>query len=139
MTYTGAKSLHYLSVPVYTIFKNLTLIVIAYREVFLFGARVTSATLASFGLIILSSVVAAWADISHAAHLTYDRGLIIGMEDERLKVDAGRVHLLNIGYAWMALNVVCSAAYLLGIRKVIKSMNFRDWDSKLPPYCLFLA
>jgi hypothetical protein len=37
---------------------------------------------------------------------------------------------LNSGYAWMGLNVFCTASYVLGMRKVIKKMNFKDWDSK---------
>jgi GDP-mannose transporter len=61
--YTGAKSLQFLSVPVYTIFKNLTIIVIAYGEVLWFGGRVTPVVLLSFGLMVFSSIVAAWADV----------------------------------------------------------------------------
>ncbi len=30
----------------------------------------------------------------------------------------------------MGLNVVCTSSYILGMRKVIKKMNFKDWDSK---------
>ncbi len=33
---------------------------------------------------------------------------------------------LNAGYAWMGANVVCSAAYALGMNKVIKGRNFKD-------------
>lgn len=50
--YTGSKSLQYLSVPVYTIFKNLTIILIAYGEVLWFGGIVTPLTLVSFGLMV---------------------------------------------------------------------------------------
>ncbi|EEB87571.1 hypothetical protein MPER_15036, partial [Moniliophthora perniciosa FA553] len=42
--YTGSKSLQFLSIPVYTIFKNLTIILIAYGEVIWFGGRVTGLT-----------------------------------------------------------------------------------------------
>ncbi|GAA5873036.1 hypothetical protein JCM3774_000320, partial [Rhodotorula dairenensis] len=49
--YTGSKSLQYLSVPVYTIFKNLTIILIAYGEVLWFGGSVTPLTLVSFALM----------------------------------------------------------------------------------------
>lgn len=42
----------YLSVPVYTIFKNLTIILIAYGEVLWFGGIVTPLTLVSFGLMV---------------------------------------------------------------------------------------
>ncbi|KXJ94570.1 golgi GDP-mannose transporter [Microdochium bolleyi] len=114
MIYTGTKSLQYLSVPVYTIFKNLTTIVIAYGEVLWFGGSVTPLALLSFALMVLSSVVAAWADAVHAASA---------------HASADAIATLNAGYAWMGMNVICTAAYILGMRKVIKTMNFKDWDS----------
>ncbi|KAI8635023.1 hypothetical protein F5Y19DRAFT_461483 [Xylariaceae sp. FL1651] len=114
MIYTSTKSLQYLSVPVYTIFKNLTIIVIAYGEVLWFGGSVTPLALLSFGLMVLSSVVAAWADTRHAS---------------QTPGAAEALATLNAGYAWMGLNVFCTASYLLSMRKVIKSMNFKDWDT----------
>src|SRR5881227_480270 len=66
MIYTSTKALQFLSIPVYTIFKNLTIILIAYGEVLWFGGSVTGMALFSFGLMVLSSVIAAWADIQHA-------------------------------------------------------------------------
>ncbi|KAK4188684.1 putative GDP-mannose transporter [Podospora australis] len=118
MIYTGAKALQFLSVPVYTIFKNLTIIVIAYGEVLWFGGSVTPITLLSFGLIVLSSIVAAWADIQAA---------IDGVGHSGDTSDA--LSTLNAGYAWMGMNVVCTSAYLLSMRKVIKKMNFKDYDT----------
>ena len=119
MIYTGNKALQYLSVPVYTIFKNLTTIVIAYGEALWFGGNVTPLALLSFGLMVLSSVIAAWADIQSAL-----AGDFSGASS------AAAISTLNSGYAWMGLNVLCTASYVLGMRKVIKTMNFKDWDSK---------
>lgn len=102
----------------FTIFKNLTIIVIAYGEVLWFGGRVTSLMLLAFGLIVLSSVVAAWADIQAA---------VAGADS--LEASA-TVSTLNAGYAWMGMNVFCAAAFVLGMRRRIKSMNFKDWDSE---------
>ena len=118
MIYTSTKSLQYLSVPVYTIFKNLTTIVIAYGEVLWFGGSVTPLALLSFGLMVLSSIVAAWADTRSAAQAAEA---------------AAALATLNAGYAWMGMNVFCTASYVLGMRKVIKNMNFKDWDCKLDP------
>ncbi|KAL2020267.1 hypothetical protein VTK56DRAFT_8591 [Thermocarpiscus australiensis] len=118
MIYTGAKALQFLSVPVYTIFKNLTIIVIAYGEVLWFGGSVTPLTLLSFGLMVLSSVIAAWADIQAA----------IDGVGHSLETSAA-LSTLNAGYAWMGLNVVCTSSYVLGMRKVIKKMNFKDYDT----------
>jgi GDP-mannose transporter len=118
MIYTGAKALKFLSVPVYTIFKNLTIIVIAYGEVLWFGGRVTSLILLSFGMMVLSSIIAAWADVQAAAGAGHSAASSEAMST------------LNAGYAWMLLNVFCTSTFVLSMRKVIKKMNFSDWDSK---------
>lgn len=51
MIYTGSKALQFLRIPIYTIFKNLTIILIAYGEVLWFGGNVTRLMLVSFGLM----------------------------------------------------------------------------------------
>ncbi|QUC17549.1 uncharacterized protein UV8b_01790 [Ustilaginoidea virens] len=109
MIYTGNKALQYLSVPVYTIFKNLTIIVIAYGEVFWFGSSVGPLTLVSFAMMVFSSVVAAWAD-------------------SRIAESAAAVATLNAGYGWMGINVFCAASYALSMRKVIKKTGFNNWE-----------
>lgn len=118
MIYTGNRSLQYLSVPVYTIFKNLTIIAIAYGEVWMFDAKVTPMILGSFLIMVFSSMVAAWADV---------RSSLAG--DEK----AADLSSLTAGYFWMACNVVCTATYVLGMRKSIHKLQFKDWDSE----CLF--
>ncbi|KAI9832080.1 MAG: GDP-mannose transporter into the lumen of the Golgi [Phylliscum demangeonii] len=119
MTYTSTKALQYLSIPVYTIFKNLTIILIAYGEVLWFGGSVTGMALFSFGLMVLSSLIAAWADIQHAlqnySHSTHETSV--------------KISTLNSGYIWMLFNCFCSAAYVLGMRKRIKLTNFKDFDT----------
>jgi GDP-mannose transporter len=52
MLYTGALSLRFLSIPLFTVFKNLTIIAIAYGELFVFGSKVTTMMLASFALMV---------------------------------------------------------------------------------------
>lgn len=121
MTYTGSKALQFLSIPVYTIFKNLTIIIIAYGEVLWFGGSVTGMTLFSFGLMVVSSLVAAWADIQHA--LVGHGGAVQSAEA------SARISTLNAGYLWMLVNCFCSAAYVLGMRKRIKLTNFKDFDT----------
>jgi len=63
--WTGSKALQYLSIPVYTIFKNLTIILIAYGEVIWFGGKVTRITFVSFLLMVFSSLIAAYGDIAN--------------------------------------------------------------------------
>ncbi|KAL8734516.1 MAG: hypothetical protein Q9166_001416 [cf. Caloplaca sp. 2 TL-2023] len=117
--YTSTKALQFLSIPVYTIFKNLTIILIAYGEVLWFGGSVTGMALFSFGLMVLSSVIAAWADIQHVLQ-SYGHS-----ETEA----SAKVSTLNAGYMWMLFNCLCSAAYVLGMRKRIKLTNFKDFDT----------
>ncbi|OJJ55309.1 hypothetical protein ASPSYDRAFT_61006 [Aspergillus sydowii CBS 593.65] len=115
MIYTGSKALQFLSIPVYTIFKNLTIILIAYGEVLWFGGSVTNLTLFSFGLMVFSSVIAAWADIKHAVESNGDA--------------TSKVSTLNAGYIWMLINCLCTSSYVLGMRKRIKLTNFKDFDT----------
>ena len=119
MIYTSTKALRFLSIPVYTIFKNLTIILIAYGEVLWFGGAVSPMALFSFGLMVLSSVIAAWADITHAlkSHGKSAKG-------------AAEIATLNAGYIWMLVNCLCTASYVLGMRKRIKLTNFKDFDSE---------
>ena len=120
MIYTSTWALRYLSIPVYTIFKNLTIILIAYGEVLWFGGSVTSMALFSFGLMVFSSVIAAWADIKHALDT---HGSATGKAAEQLAT-------LNTGYLWMMFNCLSTAAYVLYMRKRIKLTNFKDFDSR---------
>ncbi|EGV60423.1 GDP-mannose transporter into the lumen of the Golgi [Yamadazyma tenuis] len=109
MIYTGSKAIQYLSVPVYTIFKNLTIILIAYGEVLWFGAKVTPMTLGSFFLMVLSSVIAYYGDAKG--------------------VPAGDLFELYLGYFWMFVNCFAAAAFVLIMKKRIKLTNFKDFDT----------
>ncbi|RMZ87005.1 hypothetical protein DV736_g5768, partial [Chaetothyriales sp. CBS 134916] len=119
MIYTSTKALRFLSIPVYTIFKNLTIILIAYGEVLWFGGAVSSIALFSFGLMVLSSVVAAWADIKHA----------LESHGSATAAASAQLATLNAGYIWMLANCLSTAAYVLCMRKRIKITNFKDFDT----------
>ncbi|CAG8695959.1 20201_t:CDS:2, partial [Dentiscutata erythropus] len=110
MIYTGSKSLQYLSIPVYTIFKNLTIILIAYGEVLWFEGKISRLTMASFLLMVMSSILAAWSDIS----ATFSEASYVSLDP---------------GYFWMGFNCFSSAAYVLSMRKYIKSIGFKDFDT----------
>ncbi|KAI8990316.1 hypothetical protein BDB01DRAFT_859003 [Pilobolus umbonatus] len=111
MIYTGSKALQFLRIPIYTIFKNLTIILIAYGEVLWFGGKVTHMMLVSFGLMVLSSVIAGWSDVNDALTQITD------------------LDTTFIGYFWMASNCIASAAFVLYMRKRIKLTNFKDFDT----------
>ncbi|KAL6708137.1 GDP-mannose transporter into the lumen of the Golgi [Coniothyrium glycines] len=121
MIYTSTWALKFLSIPVYTIFKNLTIILIAYGEVLWFGGAVTPMALFSFGLMVLSSVIAAWADIQHA--------LTSMGSTTQSEAATDAMSTLHAGYLWMMFNCLCTATYVLGMRKRIKLTNFKDFDT----------
>jgi GDP-mannose transporter len=110
MIYTGLRALQYLSIPVYTIFKNLTIILIAYGEVIWFGGRVTTMALGSFLLMVLSSLIAYYGD-SAAARSAED------------------TWLMYLGCFWMLTNCFSTALFVLIMRKRIKLTNFKDFDT----------
>ncbi|KAI8339085.1 hypothetical protein BC941DRAFT_460611 [Chlamydoabsidia padenii] len=115
MIYTGSKALQYLAIPVYTIFKNLTIILIAYGEVIWFGGNVTLLMMVSFTLMTLSSGIAGWSDVTDAIQALSYTG----------------VHVYSstmIGYFWMATNCISSASFVLYMRKRIKITQFKDFD-----------
>ena len=116
MIYTSTKALRYLSIPVYTIFKNLAIIFIAYGEKLVFGNVVTNMALFSFSLMVFSSIIAAWADIQHALSTHTDA--------------SDHVATLNAGYAWMLANCFCNAVFVLAMRKRIKVTGFKGYDSE---------
>jgi len=91
----------------------------AYGEVLWFGGRVTALTLVSFIFMVVSSLVAAWSDVSQASPSV----------PGSLGSVASFVTNLNVGYFWMFANCLTSAAYVLAMRKKIKATNFSDWDS----------
>lgn len=114
MIYTSSKALQFLAVPIYTIFKNLTIILIAYGEVIFFGGSVTSMELSSFLLMVLSSVVATLGDKQDLS--------------AKAPTDADSP-LFGVGYLWMFANCISSALFVLIMRKRIKLTNFKDFDT----------
>ncbi|KAF7971282.1 hypothetical protein HWV62_21530 [Athelia sp. TMB] len=115
--YTGSKSL-------------------AYGEVIWFGGRVTGLTMLSFLLMVLSSVVAAWADVSIASgvvdHLpSASASLGMGLDMVAGVVQRLNIQKLGIGYMWMMTNCLANAAFVLAMRKRIKVTGFTDWETML--------
>ncbi|KAH8920158.1 GDP-mannose transporter [Atractiella rhizophila] len=136
--YTSSKSLQFLRIPVYTIFKNLTTILIAYGEVIWFGGEVTGLALASFCLMVLSSFIAAWSDITDAiASFSSSTAATLDptTSTEALQSSSRYLELvravgnLNSGYIWVMVNCIVSASYVLFMRKRIKTTGFKDWDT----------
>jgi GDP-mannose transporter len=73
--------------------------------------------------MVLSSVLAAWADVAAALGS-------ISTPDPFASDPAGaNLGEFNVGYFWMMLNCIATASYVLAMRKRIKITNFKDWDT----------
>lgn len=79
----------------------------AYGEVIWFSGSVSSLTLVSFGLMVLSSLIAAWSDIS--PFLSSSSALEQSISEPLIY---GEIVKKNMGYFWMLVNCFASAAYV---------------------------
>ncbi|ORZ35879.1 UDP-galactose transporter [Catenaria anguillulae PL171] len=104
MLYTGGKALAQLPVAVFTVCKNLTIVVIALAEQRFMGVPVTRGMATSFVMIVLSSVVSAHADLSGSGGAWF-------------------------GYLWVVANCLSSAFYVLYMRSSIKHLQLKDGDT----------
>jgi GDP-mannose transporter len=82
-----------------------------------FGGSVTSLTLVSFGFMVVSSVLAAYADYTDTSSSSSSVPKLSSPSFEHLEV--------NLGYVWMLLNCIMTASYVLAMRKRIKLTNFK--------------
>lgn len=86
----------------------------------------TGLTLVSFGLMVMSSLLAASSDISNAISSMAGPSTTTGAEAQALLGSgAEKLSQLNAGYLWMMVNCLCSAGYVLAMRKRIKITNFK--------------
>lgn len=90
MIFSGSKSLYYLPVSLYTLFKNSSIVVVALLEQALFKRRVGAVSYLSFILMAISSYVGDASDVVPAA-----------------------------GYAWISVNVLSTTAYVLSLKVVV--------------------
>lgn len=78
-----------------------------------FGGHVTGLTLVSFFLMVGSSVIAAWSDISTTlARISTGVAVVDPTSGAEVPLSGAAVSGFNVGYAWMFINCVASAAYV---------------------------
>ena len=99
----------------------------AYGEVIWFGGKVTALTFVSFVLMVsriesilwlrnlivekvISSIIAAWSDVTSGLSGSLPAVSTVSLNE--LQNLAGAVRGLNIGYFWMFVNCLTSAAYV---------------------------
>eukprot|EP00124_Ichthyophonus_hoferi_P000771 Ihof_evm13s31 gene=Ihof_evmTU13s31 len=99
MLFTGTQSLMYLSIPIVTVFKNLTNIVVAYGDKYFYGQDVTKGVLISLILMVLGSLASGSTDLQFSP----------------------------VGYMWMLANCASTGANALYIRKAKKDTSLGQW------------
>jgi len=101
MLLSGTYSLKYLSVPLVTIFKNFTTMLITFGDFVLFQHVVSPGVVSSLFLMLTGSVVAALNDLE-----------------------------FNVtGYFWMSINCAMSAAYVLYMRLAMKGTKLSEFGN----------
>jgi len=91
MLWTSGKALRFVSMPTFTVFKNLAVVGTTAWEFFRFGNKVSYGVLASLSLMVSGSVIAGYGD------LTFSRE----------------------GVLWMLVNVVTTVAYVAALKELV--------------------
>lgn len=100
MIFSGSKSLYYLPISLYTLFKNSSIIIVALFEQALFRKKIGSFSYLSFVLMVLSSYVGNFSDA-----------------------------ILDVGYIWMLLNIISTTIYILSLKVVVDKDNKAKTES----------
>jgi len=100
MLASGSYVIKLLSIPMVTIFKNVTTSLVTAGDYVLFGEVVTQGIFSSVLLMIASSIVAGLNDLAFNA----------------------------LGYLWMSVNCFVSAAYVLYMRHAMKTTKLSEWS-----------
>jgi GDP-mannose transporter len=95
MLFTGMASLQYNSVPMVTIFKNITNIVVSAGDLYFFGTKVESLVMVAFGVMLGGAVFAAKNDMTVTVH----------------------------GLFWMVANCLATAGYILYMKFATKNVK----------------
>jgi len=101
MLLSGTYALRFLSVPMVTIFKNFTTMIITLGDFFYFGQSLSGGIITSLVLMLVGSVVAA-------------------LNDLEFRMD---------GYVWMVINCTISACYVLYMKIAMKGTKLSEFGS----------
>jgi len=99
MLFTGMASLQFNSVPMVTIFKNVTNITTTAGDYFFFGNKPEFLVLVAFGIMLGGAVAAAWNDIS----------------------------ISFLGMFWMVLNCLSTSGYVIYMKHATKTVELSKW------------
>ena len=95
MLFTGMASLQYNSVPMVTVFKNISNIMTTIGDCIIYGATVELLVIAAFGIMLAGAVMAARND----------------------------AEITQVGLFWMLANCLCTSGYVLYLKFATKSVK----------------
>jgi len=95
MLFTGMTSLQHNSVPMVTVFKNITNIVVAIGDYYWFGSKVEFLVVVAFGIMLVGALFAAKNDIQISV----------------------------VGIVWMVVNCIATAGYILYMKFATKNVK----------------
>jgi GDP-mannose transporter len=95
MLFTGMAALQTNSVPMVTVFKNITNVTTTFGDYIWFGSKPEKLILAAFGVMLGGAVIAAWKDIS----------------------------VTPVGLFWMAMNCIATSGYVLYMKHATQSIS----------------
>lgn len=93
-----------------------------------FGGEITRLTYASFGLMVISSLVAASGDLTHYMKANNLEHQISKSSSLMYSHDQESQYLVS-GYFWMLSNCICSAGFVLGMRGRMKSAKMSSTET----------
>lgn len=135
MLFTGMASLASNSVPMVTVFKNVTNILTTAGDFFFFGSQPEPLVLAAFGVMLFGAVAAAWNDITvtstglfwMAANCLTTSGYVLYMKHATQHVQLSKFGMVFVN------NVLCvafllPAAFVLGeVGTFLGSARIHNW------------
>ena len=95
MLFTGMASLQHNSVPMVTVFKNITNIFTAVGDFYFFGSKVEALVMVAFGVMLGGAVFAAKNDVA----------------------------ITTVGLFWMSANCISTAGYILYMKFATKTVK----------------
>jgi GDP-mannose transporter len=114
MLWTSGKALRFVSMPTFTVFKNLAVVGTTGWEYVRFGSRVSMGIIFSLALMVSGSIVAGAGDLTASRE----------------------------GFFWMLVNVLCTVAYVASLKELVPPelpSSAKTYANNLLSFGLFLG
>jgi drug/metabolite transporter (DMT)-like permease len=121
--YISYKALQFLSLPTYILLSTTTIFTVPYVDSILFGTPIPSFALPSYVLIFSGICISVITENAHAEKSYGDRRLEQTLEPQ------DPVLALFFGYIFMILHLLMYSTYEAWKTKVVKKLQFGEWDS----------